>query len=187
MKTIELSQEELYKLMISLSPHTEIEGYRELQNKIRKAMNFPIGFEYDQSYDNVARLMMEAMQYENGMCNRYERETYSDKWVALISEAAKKFFQLNPSLLTEDNIDEIGRGGEETEMEEKYGCLEGWKELNRVLNHYFDHYPEEEEPQGEWIDGFKDGLHCKKCIKCGVMKFHNDILVCECDKIELVK
>ena len=61
MKTLELNQEELYKLMISLCPHTELDGYRELQNKIRKAMGFPVGFEYDQSYDNVARLMMEAI------------------------------------------------------------------------------------------------------------------------------
>lgn len=36
MKTLELNQEELYKLMISLSPHTELDGYRELQNKIPK-------------------------------------------------------------------------------------------------------------------------------------------------------
>lgn len=90
MKTLELSQEELYKLMISLSPHTELEGYRELQNKVRKAMGFPVGFEYDQGYDNVARLMMEAMQYENGMCDRYNREIYPDKWVEIIRQAAAR-------------------------------------------------------------------------------------------------
>lgn len=191
MKTLELNQEELYKLMISLSPHTELDGYRELQNKIRKAMGFPVGFEYDQSYDNVARLMMEAMQYDNGMCDRYNRETYPDKWVELIRQAAEKFFQSNPELLNEETIEEIGTGGEESEMEEKYGHLEGWKELNRVLGHYFDHYPEEDEYQGDWeLYDYKcrqkpDWIY--RCKKCGCTKVGEKPQVCDCDKIELVK
>lgn len=187
LEPLELNQEELYKIMISLSPHTELEGYRELQNKIRKAMGFPIGFEYDQNYENVARLMMEAMQYENGMCNRYERESYPEKWVALISQACEKFFQSNPELLTEDNIDEIGRGGEETEMEEKYSNLEGWEELNRVLNHYFDHYPEEDETKGLWVHIFNSQRDVWECKKCGCWVRPNQVKVCECDKVELVK
>lgn len=97
MKTLELNQEELYKLMISLSPHTELDGYRELQNKIRKAMGFPVGFEYDQSYDNVARLMMEAMQYDiciNGWQYNYTQALSDEQLrcigIAIFRHLAKK-------------------------------------------------------------------------------------------------
>lgn len=186
MATLELNNEELYDLHVALCG-VDNESYTPIKNKVRKALGYPVEFKYDQSYDNVARIMMEDIQYDNGMCNRYEREKYPAKWVELIKQSAEKFFTANPQYFNSNDIYRIGLGEEESEAEEEFGHLEGYRELNRVLNHYLDHYPEEEEPQGEWIDGFKDRLHCKKCVKCGTLKFHNDVLVCDCDRKELEK
>lgn len=186
MATLELSNEELYDLHVALCG-VDNESYTPIKNKVRKAMGYPIDFKYDQSYENVAKLMMEAIQYDNGMCNRWEREKYPAKWVELIRQSAETFFTANPQYLNEKDIERIGMGGEDSEDEEEFGKLEGWEELNRVLGHYFDHYPEEDEKQGIWVDDFKDGLHCKRCTVCGALKFHDDTLVCDCDRKELVK
>ena len=147
MATLELSNEELYDLHVALCG-VDNESYTPIKNKVRKAMGYPIDFKYDQSYENVAKLMMEAIQYDNGMCNRWEREKYPEKWVKLIRQSVETFFKANPQYLNEEDIERIGMGGEESEDEEEFGKLEGWEELNRVLGHYFDHYPEEDEPQG---------------------------------------
>lgn len=79
--------------------------------------------------------------YCNGMVNRFypEPKPYPKKWVNKIAPVAGKFFDLYPDLLTNDNITEMADGGME-ENEEKYGKLEGWKELNEALNDFFNNY-----------------------------------------------
>ena len=156
MATLELSNEELYDLHVALCG-VDNESYTTIKNKVRKAMGYPIDFKYDQSYENVAKLMMEAIQYDNGMCNRWEREKYPEKWVELIRQSVETFFKANPQYLNEEDIERIGMGGEESEDEDEFGKLEGWEELNRVLGHYFDHYPEEDEPQGNWVFELSSG------------------------------
>ena len=147
MAMLELNQDELYDLHIALSS-VDNESYTTIKNKINKAMGFPVELEYDKGYDNIARLLMQAIQYENDLCNRWEREKYIPKWVELIKEASTVFFSNNPQYINEKDIERIANG-EECENEEEFGNLVGWSELNRVLNHYFDHYPEEDEPQGD--------------------------------------
>lgn len=131
MKTIELSDEELYDLDLVLC-RTDDESYISIKNRIRGALGRPVDFEYDQSYENVARLMMRAIQYDNGMCSRWEREKYPAKWIELIRQSTEIY-------LNQGDIERIGAGGEESEDEKEFGELEGWEELRRVLNHYFDH------------------------------------------------
>lgn len=138
MKTIELSDEELYDLDLVLC-RTDDESYISIKNKIRRALGRPVDFEYDQSYENVARLMMRAIQYDNGMCSRWEREKYPAKWVELIRQSVETFFKVNPRYMNQEDIERIGAGEEESEDEKEFGELEGWRELRRVLNHYFDH------------------------------------------------
>lgn len=186
MATLELNQDELYDLHVALCG-VDNESYTPIKNKVRKLLGYPIGFEYDQSYDNVARLMMEAIQYDNGMCNRYEREKYPAKWVELIKQSAEKFFTANPQYLNEKDIERIGLGGEESEAEEEFGHLEGYRELNRVLNHYFDHYPEEDEPQGNWVSEVSSGYDGYRCTKCETWIYANQVKICDCDRKELEK
>lgn len=187
MATLELNNEELYDLHVALCG-VDNDSYTTIKNKVRKAMGYPIDFKYDQSYENVAKLIMEAIQYDNGMCNRWEREKYPAKWVELIKQSAEKFFTANPQYLNDKDVERIGSmGGEESEDEEEFGKSEGWQELNRVLGHYFDHYPEEDEPQGNWIHIFNNERNVWECTKCGRWVRPEQVRVCDCDRKELVK
>lgn len=56
-----------------------------------------------------------------------------------IALAAGKFFDKYPELLDNEIVEEIAVG-EEGEREEKYGKLEGWKELNEALAEFYDNY-----------------------------------------------
>lgn len=130
MAILELSSDELYDLHVALCG-VDHESYIPIKNKIRKVIGYPIDFEYDQSYENVVKLMMEIIQYENG-----SGEKYPAKWVDLIKPSAEKFFTANPQYLNEQDIERIALVGSEYEAE--FGRLEGWQELNRVLDNYFD-------------------------------------------------
>ena len=99
-------------------------------------MGYPVDFEYDQSYENVALLMMRAIQYDNGMCNRFERRGHPEEWVELIRQSAETFFKANPRYMNQEDIERIGMRGEN---EDEFEGLEGWRELRRALNQYFDH------------------------------------------------
>ena len=146
MKTIELSDEELYDLDIVLC-RTDDESYISIKNKISKAMGYPVDLKYDKSYENVARLMMRSLHYDNGMCNRFERKGYPEEWVELLRQSAEVFFKANPRYMNQEDIERIGMGGEESEDKKEFGELEGWGELNRVLNQYFNHCLEEDDSQ----------------------------------------
>lgn len=135
MKTIELSDEELYDLDIVLC-RTDDESYISIKSKIRRALGRPVDLKYDQSYENVARLMMRSLHYDNGMCNRFERIEYPKEWVELIRRSAETFFKANPRYMNQEDIERIGMGGEN---EDEFEGLEGWEELRRALNQYFDH------------------------------------------------
>lgn len=95
----------------------------------------------DKGHLEIAHSLMKAIMYCNGMVDRFhpEPKPYPKKWINKIAPVAGKFFDLYPDLLTNDNILEISDGFLE-ENEEKYGKLEGWKELNIALNDFFNNY-----------------------------------------------
>ena len=89
-------------------------------------------------HTDIAVKFMKNILYDNGIVNRIEPEYIDQSWVLKIGVAADNFFTLHPYLLTDDVIDEIATGDVD-EIESKYGQLEGFRELNQVLNEYFDH------------------------------------------------
>lgn len=91
----------------------------------------------DKGNIEIARTLMKEIMYCNGMVNRWEPEWYPKKWVNKIASIAGGFFEANPKILTNDHIRRIC-DGEEGENEKIYGKLEGWKELNQVLDDYFN-------------------------------------------------
>ena len=91
----------------------------------------------DKGHIEIAKSLMKEIQYDNGAVNRWNDETYPEKWVNKIAIAAGVFFEANPDRLTDEDIFEIACGGME-DSEETYGKLTGWKGLNDVLNEYFD-------------------------------------------------
>jgi len=92
----------------------------------------------DNGHIEIAKSLMKEIMYEAGVVDRYNPEAYTEKWVNKIAPIAGKFFELNPELLTNERIEEIGSGFEDGILE-FYNHLEGWKELDEVLNDYLDH------------------------------------------------
>lgn len=86
----------------------------------------------------LAREFMKAIQYDNNMVDRWNPERYPTNWVNRIGNAAELFFDKNPDVkLCDETIDEISTG-EEGEILEKYGKMEGFADLHKVLNRYFN-------------------------------------------------
>jgi predicted transcriptional regulator len=98
----------------------------------------PIAPKTTESGRIIAKALMKSIQYDNGMVDRWNPERYPTNWVNRIGNAAELFFDKNPAVkLCDETIDEISTG-EDGELTEKYGQLEGYKELNTVLNRFFD-------------------------------------------------
>lgn len=135
MKTLEFKNEELYNLYLSLLG-VDNESYIPIKNKVKKALGYPVSFQYDQSYENVAKLMMEAIQYDSGAVTLWNPETYPSEWVDAISQAAENFFKANPEYFKEESIERIGLGEDSEECDE----LEGFQKLNQVLNDYLKNF-----------------------------------------------
>ena len=89
----------------------------------------------------IANSLMKEIMYSNGMVDRWrpEPKPYPKKWVNKIAPIAGKFFDLYPDLLTDENISEMS-DGDVDDNEKKYGGCKGWKELNEVLNDFFNNY-----------------------------------------------
>lgn len=87
----------------------------------------------------IAKKLMLEILYDNGYIDRWhtEKSQFSEDWQNKIAPIAGKFFELNPSILTDENIENICCGFVE-ENEELYGNLEGYKELSDILNEYFN-------------------------------------------------
>jgi hypothetical protein len=88
----------------------------------------------------IAKLLMFYIQQDNGCINRQEGNgKYPEEWIIAIAEPAKKFFTHNDQLLDEKIIEEIAIGAEDGAMRKKYAVLHGFKQLDEVLNKYYDH------------------------------------------------
>lgn len=85
----------------------------------------------------IAEQIMENIAYDNGTVDRWHPMTYPSKWLNNIAKKSFIFFNENPQLMNDEDIEEICNG-EETEVQNKYSNLKGWDELNKVLNEYFD-------------------------------------------------
>ncbi len=99
--------------------------------------------EMDNKWIGIAKSMMKEIMYDNGAVDINHPEKYPEKWVEKISIAAVLFFEANPKMLTNEDIENICCG-ELGENQEKYGKLEGYKELDKVLNDYHDPEPSNE-------------------------------------------
>ena len=89
------------------------------------------------THRDIAIKLMESIMYDNGWVNRLEPERFSPPWIKKIVAVAGPFFDRNPELVTDDILDEMG-SGDYDEKQEKYGHLEGFAELDEVLNEYFE-------------------------------------------------
>ena len=87
----------------------------------------------------LALSLMEEIAYDNGFFNRWNPEKYDAKWVNKIGPIAKNFFDKNPGILNNCNIEEICCS-EHSEIQNQYGHLEGFKQLHEALNDYFDNH-----------------------------------------------
>lgn len=87
----------------------------------------------------LAVSLLKEIAYDNGFFNRWEPERYDAKWINKVGPLAKAFFDANPERLTDDDIEEIC-AGEESEIDEKYGKLIGFTELDAALDDYFDNH-----------------------------------------------
>ena len=93
----------------------------------------------DNGHLEIAKTMMLAIMYDGGYVDRFhsEKSQFSKKWQNKIAPVAGKFFDLHPELLTDENI-ELMCIDEESEMEAMFEKYEGFHELNKILNDYFN-------------------------------------------------
>jgi len=83
----------------------------------------------------VARHMMELIQYDNGyghVCGI----SFPVKWVNKIAKKCKVFFDANPDKFNDEFINNFCVGGDEER--EGFDFLTGFKELDKLLDDYFD-------------------------------------------------
>lgn len=85
----------------------------------------------------LAKRLMKEIMYDNGMVDRWNTEQYPQNWVDKIAGPADKFFNANPHCYTDEDIENIC-AGEYGENQLLYSQLEGYAELEEVLNEYFD-------------------------------------------------
>ena len=93
----------------------------------------------DPGHIEIAKSLMKEILYDNGYVDRWhpEEKQYSKKWMDKIAVVAGNFFDQNPEVLTDEDIESICCGFVE-ENEEKYGSLSGYKEMSDILNEYFN-------------------------------------------------
>lgn len=136
--TVELTKQEIITCITSINRNRDIdkETTVSLTNQFRKALGWPIGLKYDKSWENVAKNLMEYIQYflNRKNINLLDRE-FPQEYVDRIKTAAEKFFSSNPEYLDETCLEELGYGSEEDL--EQYRALKDFKELGDVLTEYF--------------------------------------------------
>jgi hypothetical protein len=94
----------------------------------------------DTGYQIVARKLMEIILYDNGAVNRFEPDDnrkYPVSHFNRITQACESLFEAHPSLLTDENLDDIA-SGEYEENQAKFGAYEEYRELDKALNEFFD-------------------------------------------------
>jgi len=93
----------------------------------------------DPGYLEIAKELMMSILYDNGYIDRWhsEKSQFSKRWQYRIAPIAGKFFDLQPELLTDETVENICCGFVE-ENQESYGDLDGYKELDKILNEYFN-------------------------------------------------
>ena len=133
---VELTKQEIIICITSINRNRDInqETVVLLTNQFRKALGWPIGLKYDKSWENVAKNLMEYIQYFYLRKSLYDKE-FPQEHVDRIKTAAEKFFSSNPEYLDETCLEELGYGSEKDL--EKYRTLKDFKELGDALTEYF--------------------------------------------------
>lgn len=85
----------------------------------------------------IANRMMENIAYDNGAVNRFNEMKYNKRWANKIASKIHIFFNLNPQYMNDEDIEQICNGCNE-DNQEKFSKLKGYKELDKVLNEYFE-------------------------------------------------
>jgi len=134
--TVELTKQEIITCITSINRNRDIDQETAflLTNQFRKALGFPIDLKYDKSWENVAKNLMEYIQYFYLRNSLYNKE-FPQEHVDRIKTAAEKFFSSNPEYLDETCLEELGYGSEKDL--EKYRTLKDFKELGDALTEYF--------------------------------------------------
>ncbi len=134
--TVELTKQEIITCITSINRNRDIDQETAvlLTNQFRKALGCPIDLKYDKSWENVAKNLMEYIQYFYLRKSLYDKE-FPQEYVDRIKTAAEKFFSSNPEYLDETCLEELGYGSEKDL--EKYRVLKDFKELGDVLTEYF--------------------------------------------------
>jgi hypothetical protein len=93
----------------------------------------------DNGHIEIAKSLMKEIMYEAGAVDRWNPEKYPEKWINKIAPIAGNFFDLHPELLTNENIELLANGSDKCDGTfDGLEDYEGFNELSKVLNEYFD-------------------------------------------------
>lgn len=84
-----------------------------------------------------AEKMMDDIAFDNGAVDNKHSMKYPQKTVNEIADKSYIFFNENPKMATDKNMEEICVGCWK-DNQKKYGKMKGYKELDKVLDKYFD-------------------------------------------------
>ena len=91
----------------------------------------------DKGHVEIAKEIMDAVAHCNGWVNRWNPMKYNDYWLKKLALCAGKFFDKYPQYINFEDIQLMCDGGID-DVEEKFGRLEGFNELTKCINGYFD-------------------------------------------------
>ena len=91
----------------------------------------------DNGHIEISKEIMLNIACSNGWVNRFEPVKFNKKWIDKIALKAGVFFDRYPNLLNDDVLSEMC-DGEIGEVEEKFGSLDGFKELREIIGKYFE-------------------------------------------------
>lgn len=81
---------------------------------------------------------MREILYDNGAVSRKEKEFVDDAWLDKVADKLEVVILNNDDIANVDVLCSDLATGEMCEVNENYAHLQGFSELNKVLNDYFE-------------------------------------------------
>lgn len=88
-------------------------------------------------YTEITKALMREIMYDAGAVDRLNPEKFPKKWIDKILPVVKLFFEKNENKFSNKDIEEMAVGVKE-DKSKKFGKLEGYTELDNILNEYFN-------------------------------------------------